>query len=247
MAGALFWTTFKQGLDSVRLYPVLVLLTLIGDALMLILQTTPQLGTAAACFERVGDFLLLDERVDPRHLHLSDDCASSDSGSCEKTFTAYTKVKGAKLHVINIRGANIAAAKDADPVLKNVNLTVSESGLFMAVGAVGSGKSVLLRTLLGETFLLAGKVEMQQSTIAFCDQKSWLPNLTVQQVIVGEGEYDAVWYNTIVTACMLKRDIETFPKKDHTEIGSDGALLSGGQKQRLVSHWYLTDWDLYSY
>lgn len=235
LAGALFWTTFRDGLDSVTLYPVMVLLTLCYEAVVLIYQTSPLIGAAVACYKRVGDFLLLEERVDPRHLHLRDDGASSDSGSFEKTFTVHTTESDSRAQVISIQGARIAAAKDAEPILENVNLSVSESALFLVVGAVGAGKSVLLRTLLGETYLLSGTVEMPQSAIAFCDQKTWLPNLTVQEVIVGEGEFDAVWYNTIVRACMLNRDIETFPQKDQTEIGSDGALLSGGQKQRLVS------------
>lgn len=202
-----------------------------------ILQSWPLLGTAAACFTRVQDFLLLEERADSRSLHEPGDDSSSDTASCEKSITLYSKTSGSKRgKVVTIQGATIAATQAGEPILQDANLSISESDLVMVVGIVGSGKSILLRSLLGETFLLKGSIDMDSSAIAFCDQRTWLPNLTVQEIIVGEGKFDEAWYNTVISACMLKYDIEQFPQKDQSKIGSDGALLSGGQKQRLVRY-----------
>lgn len=71
--------------------------------------------------------------------------------------------------------------------------------------------------------------------MAYCDQKIWLPNVTVQQAIVGKSRFDSEWYAAIVKAFLLDVDIEQFPKKDQSRVGNNGSLLSGGQKARVVS------------
>lgn len=48
--------------------------------------------------------------------------------------------------------------KDADPVLKNINLNVPRGSLVAIVGAVGSGKSSLLAAMLGEMNKISGRV-----------------------------------------------------------------------------------------
>lgn len=240
-AGGIFWTTFKTGLDPISLFTTLVLVALFSTPLMSLLQYWPLLGTAAACFRRIQEFLLLEEQLDPRQVqtrtYQGSDGSLGDADVCEKTITlsAETKEKHTQL-VLEIHGATIAATRDGSPVLDNVNLSVSESNLFMVVGAVGSGKSILLRSLLGETFLLKGSIDIHcRPKFAFCDQKTWLPNMTIREVIIGEEDPDEAWYNTVLNTCLLKHDIEQFEDKDRTKIGSNGARLSGGQKQRVVS------------
>lgn len=240
-AGGIFWTTFKTSLDPISLFTTLVLVALFSTPLMSLLQYWPLLGTAAACFTRIQEFLLLEEQLDPRQVQPRSDQSSEgsteDAEICEKTNTlsAESKEKHPQV-VIEIRGATIAPTRDGSPILENVNLSVSESHLFMVVGAVGSGKSILLRSLLGETFLLKGSIDIHcKPKIAFCDQRTWLPNMTIRDVIIGEEEPDEAWYNTVLDSCLLKHDMEQFSNKDHTMIGSNGARLSGGQKQRVVS------------
>ena len=49
-----------------------------------------------------------------------------------------------------IRGGEFSWDKEADPFLRNINLTVNDGELVAVVGTVGSGKSSLLSGLLGE-------------------------------------------------------------------------------------------------
>lgn len=246
VAGALFWTTWKEGLDPVTLFPTLALVTLLAMPLANILMIWPFLGGMVAYFKRIEDFLLLPERADPRvfqdHgspslLPVSEKNAvlqHSTSGSQDDEKQSSLEVEVPSDIAIALRGVSVAADEGTEAVLQNIDLLIKRFGLTMVVGPVGCGKSFLLRTMLGETVLLEGSIVVDKGNIAFCDQKLWLPNGTIQEAVVGESSFDASWYRRVTAACLLNEDIEQLPKKDQSKIGSNGALLSGGQKQRVA-------------
>lgn len=60
-------------------------------------------------------------------------------------------------------------------------------------------------------------------------------NGSIRDNILTGAEYDELWYNTIIRACVLDIDMRQWPEGDSTIIGSKGIKLSGGQKQRIVS------------
>lgn len=108
----------------------------------------------------------------------------------------------------------------------------------MIVGPVASGKSTLLKGLLGELPKATGCVDVARRRIAFCDQTPWITNATLQQNILGYSVYERDWYKTVVHACVLDQDLAALPDGDQSVVGSNGINLSGGQKQRLVSLYY---------
>ncbi|KAI9649296.1 hypothetical protein NHQ30_001868 [Ciborinia camelliae] len=144
--------------------------------------------------------------------------------------------------LVHARDESIVTIKDASfvfgegtPVLKDINLEVPRGTFTMVIGAIGSGKSCLLKAMLGELPSSKGFVFAKSSSIAFCSQTPWLPNTSLQELVLGGSIYDETWYNAVLDACMLQRDIAALSDREKTVIGSDGAALSGGQKQRLVS------------
>lgn len=58
-------------------------------------------------------------------------------------------------------------------------------------------------------------------------------NGTLRDNIVMKETFDQAFYENVLNMCKLNEDLNTFPKKDMTEIGSKGINLSGGQKQRV--------------
>jgi len=44
-----------------------------------------------------------------------------------------------------------------------------------------------------------------------------------------------MFYNQVITACDLDKDLLQLSHGDETIVGSKGIALSGGQKQRIVS------------
>jgi ATP-binding cassette subfamily C (CFTR/MRP) protein 1 len=122
---------------------------------------------------------------------------------------------------------------DVEPILRDVNVHLKRSSLTIITGKVGSGKSIMLKALLGELHT-TGTMSRMTSTAAYCAQTAWLVNDTVRQNILGESKWDEAWYESVVNACALDHDFHQFPKGDLSLVGSKGISLSGGQKNRVV-------------
>ncbi|CAG8459975.1 16431_t:CDS:10 [Acaulospora morrowiae] len=119
-------------------------------------------------------------------------------------------------------------------------------------GPTGSGKTLLLLSLLGETNVLSGKIHCPRpptdltskdinalnwilpNGVAYVAQQPWLQNASIRDNILFGLPYDETRYNQVIKVCALEKDLEIFEDKDMTEIGEKGITLSGGQKQRCA-------------
>ncbi|KAM9321211.1 MIT domain-containing protein 1 [Gastrophryne carolinensis] len=125
-----------------------------------------------------------------------------------------------------------SAVTVSPPVLLNINFTLQQSKLVGICGTVGSGKSSLLLSILGQMTLLEGTMSVSGS-IAYAAQQAWIFNASLRENILFGEEYDNVKYKKTLEACCLYPDIESLPNGDLTEIGERGVNLSGGQRQRI--------------
>uniref|UniRef100_A0A8B9TR60 ABC-type glutathione-S-conjugate transporter n=1 Tax=Anas platyrhynchos TaxID=8839 RepID=A0A8B9TR60_ANAPL len=116
--------------------------------------------------------------------------------------------------------------------LYRIDLTVPQGSLIAIVGQVGAGKSSLLSALLGELEQMDGCVTMK-GTAAYVPQQAWIQNASVEDNILFGNEMDEAWFNSVVDACALQPDLESFPAGQKSEIGEKGINISGGQKQRV--------------
>ena len=118
--------------------------------------------------------------------------------------------------------------------LFDVNMHVPRGSLTFVVGAVGSGKSSLvLGAMLGNMKKTGGEVLLSCDKIALQDQSPWIFNGTLRENILFGLPFEEEWYDTVVTACALRPDLEQLPKGDLSEIGERGVNVSGGQKARI--------------
>ncbi|GLA66382.1 hypothetical protein AtubIFM55763_009068 [Aspergillus tubingensis] len=83
------------------------------------------------------------------------------------------------------------------------------------MGPIGSGKTMLLETVLGET------------------ATPWLVDTSIRGNIVGPLDFQPDWYRHVLWLCCLTEEVQALPERDFTRIGGQGFMLSGGQKQRL--------------
>lgn len=111
--------------------------------------------------------------------------------------------------------------------------------MVVCTGAVGSGKTILVKALLGDLTLDTGTIKSAFDSVAYCSQTAWLVNGTIKDNIRSHlwevGDIGQAWYERVVHVCDLEEDLQQLPDGDQTVIGSRGITLSGGQKQRVVS------------
>ncbi|KAK3935755.1 P-loop containing nucleoside triphosphate hydrolase protein [Diplogelasinospora grovesii] len=212
-------------------------LSLLNVLIMPIMDLTTawaNVSQALACLDRIQAFLLKEKRKDYRTL-VSDSDAGSSTTAAPNTDEDDAEKPKTEQPWIKVRGGNFGWKKDAPAIIKDVDIDIMPGQLTLIVGPVASGKSTLLKALLGEAIMLSGSVELTiPEEIAYCDQDAWLLNQTVKENILAFEEYNKEFYDSVIQACQLTEDLEQLPSGDDTLIGSKGVSLSGGQKQRVV-------------
>lgn len=221
----------------------LSILGVMMDPLSHLLGSIPGSFSVFGCFRRMEDFLNLEERIDRRQVNgrvKNTSRSSSESSQPVQETIEATPLKdipvGADGSRIVIEDGNFLWGEKA--VLQDINTTFpshKNGSLTMLVGPVGSGKSSLLKAILGETTSSMGNVSLDASEVAFCDQTPWVMNATIRANIIAESKgYDSAWFETVINACDLAIDLGRLPKGDLTQVGEQGVKLSGGQKQRIA-------------
>ena len=101
--------------------------------------------------------------------------------------------------VLELRNESFTYANVQEPTIRNLSLQTRSSTLTIVLGPVGSGKSTLLKAILKHTSRTFSP--LHTSTIAYCAQDPWLPDLTVQNIVVGTLNLDPGWYSTVLDVC----------------------------------------------
>lgn len=244
-------------LDVSRLFTSLSILLLLANQFTQLFQSIPALVAAFACLGRIRVFMTSEERIDNRRGHsLLPALPKQDASlgnmvtamlSCQSLPEFEEKVKyltapeqaqpppyPASSDTILFQNASFSWNNLGAPALSNLNLKIKSNQLTMVVGPVASGKSTLLKAILGELKPTIGAVAVASKDIAYCDQSPWLRNGTIKENIIGFSPFDQVWYQTVVRDCSLEADLFQLPNGDQTPIGSNGITLSGGQKERVA-------------
>ena len=117
-------------------------------------------------------------------------------------------------------------------VLKNINFDVKPGEILCCIGTVGSGKSSILLSILGELFIRRGTIQVD-GRYSYASQEAWTFAGTVKENILFGNVYDESKYKEVVRVCALERDMALFPQGDQTVVGERGVALSGGQRARI--------------
>eukprot|EP01064_Diplonema_japonicum_P019367 TRINITY_DN2806_c0_g1_i1.p1 TRINITY_DN2806_c0_g1~~TRINITY_DN2806_c0_g1_i1.p1 ORF type:complete len:1426 (+),score=378.22 TRINITY_DN2806_c0_g1_i1:35-4312(+) len=139
---------------------------------------------------------------------------------------------------IRVENGRYAWEEDGVPCLTNINLEVKKGELVMVVGKVGSGKSSLTASMLGEITEAQGTTHIGGS-IAFCPQIPWIISGTIRANVEwgrrGVAPDSLSDYHKCVRSVALVQDLQVQLKDgDATVIGEKGINISGGQKARVA-------------
>ncbi|XP_060187166.1 ABC transporter C family member 3-like isoform X2 [Lycium barbarum] len=154
--------------------------------------------------------------------------------------------KGSSDIAVEIVDGNFAwDPSSSTPLLKDVNLKVLNGMRVAVCGTVGSGKSSLLSSILGEMPKLSGNIKLG-GTKAYVAQSPWIQSGKIEENILFGKEMQREKYDNVLEACSLTKDLEILSFGDQTVIGERGINLSGGQKQRIqIARALYQDADVY--
>lgn len=108
-----------------------------------------------------------------------------------------SKVKLAgKVHGITFDNVSLSYGIDAKHVLTNINLNIPQGHLMMVAGPVASGKSNLLKSLLGELTVRSGRCSAPHHK-AYVPQTPWTALGTVRENIVFGKPFDETLYRQV--------------------------------------------------
>lgn len=146
----------------------------------------------------------------------------------EKELTFIEKVAEKGVNITDVTASWIPNV----PILKNIDLKISEGQLCAVIGPVGAGKSSLLQLILEELPPSEGKIQLG-GNISYSSQEPWLFAASVRKNILFGKPYDSTLYTAVAEVCALEKDFEQFPYGDKTMVGERGVSLSGGQRARI--------------
>lgn len=133
-------------------------------------------------------------------------------------------------------------------LLRNLNLEIKKREFICIIGEIGSGKSSLIRAILGDMIYLNEEaifefgydplmdekrdlicqISMQHKhivklggSISFVQQTPWIQNKTIRDNILFGLPLDKDRYNNTIHACQLELDLEMLKGGDLTETGEE--------------------------
>jgi ATP-binding cassette, subfamily C (CFTR/MRP), member 1 len=205
---------YPGGLSASKAFTSLSLMSLIVRPAQELLGTMIRLGAAAGSISRIQAFLTA-ESHDGRNAAYKDDASEEPL-------------------IPNLGDESIVSVSNVvmqyfskDDVTDPISFSVSPGSVVVILGPVGSGKTTMLRTLLGECVPKQGKVSVKAPTIGYCSQNAWIQRGSVRKNIIGPLAFNEAWYHTIVEICDLNRDFEDMKDSDSFEVGPSGTMLSG--------------------
>lgn len=239
----------KQPLTADVAFSSLLLFQLLRDPVAILQETITEFVRAYTSCARIQAFL--DEPETLKYKQLSKPGPSDPTVGFRDAIFAYPTADDDSTETAAV-GSDDSLEDGGHPFhLGQLDLSFPVGQLSLVAGPVGSGKSTLILSLLGETVLVQGKVFMPDDhanrdacsvdprtgltdTIAYCAQTPWLVGASIRDNITFGAPWNSSRYEKVLDACALRRDLDIFELGDLTEVGEKGTTCSGGQKARIA-------------
>lgn len=216
------------------------LIGLVTSPLTAVFQQIPAIIAAFSCLNRVENFLKQPNMMD-RKVIVDRESEAQPTMGPEKQPIALSiplveyQINSKPPFAFTSHNASFSYPGSSSPALQNLTINIPWSKVTLVMGPTGSGKSALVKAILGELNISQGVSSRGFDCCAYCDQTPWIGSQSIRANIAGPLEdFQKGLYDETVWACELEHDLECMLEHDLTNVGSSGATLSGGQKQRIV-------------
>ncbi|CAH2355084.1 bile pigment transporter 1 [[Candida] railenensis] len=207
-----------------RVFPALALFDMLASPILMLPYMFSSMLEIKVSMDRLRQFLISEE-LEKKGLQRTYKPLKSNEISV--TIENSSFIWSTKEQPVETSKSNIA--------LSDINFTARKSQLTCIVGKVGSGKTTLIKSILGEIPRVEDKTSKLHvnGTIAYCSQAPWILNATVKENILFGNRFEKEFYDIVIGACELISDLDSLPDGDETVVGEKGISLSGGQKARV--------------
>jgi ABC-type multidrug transport system fused ATPase/permease subunit len=222
---------FESPLEASLAFTTLSLFNTLRLPLVLLPKGLRASVEAKTSAERISTFLLLPDRAINESFG---DGVTTDSITDDIKVPMNASSTNCEPGLIEIKDASFAPGLTQPHLLKDISMRLEPGSLTVITGTVGSGKSNLLLSLLGQMTCVEGTMRVG-GKFGYVPQTPWCAHGTVRDNILFGKPWDEKRYRAVIYACALERDLGLLEFSDLTEIGERGMNLSGGQRQRIAT------------
>lgn len=146
----------------------------------------------------------------------------------------------------DIEWKDVSVEMDGQEILKHIDISIPYGKKLGIVGETGSGKSVLLKTLVRFSDITSGQITISGHDIkefsldnlrkmySYVFQEVFLFSNTIESNIAfSRADIDERMVTKAATDAEAARFIDALPERYKTIVGERGLGISGGQKQRI--------------
>lgn len=160
----------------------------------------------------------------------------------------FAKLQSPSASKTSIRVKNLSLSIEGAPLLKSLSFDVFTGEFVCIVGEVGSGKSLLLLSLMGETGADFDTYEIGTHSVkdlhinqvkqyfTFVPQEGFIMSASLRENVAFQYDVDSSLDEKVLSS-LARSQFDLSSERTHlgleTEIGERGVNLSGGQKQRV--------------
>lgn len=160
-----------QKLDETRMFTSLAYITLLSEPWFWMFEAVLGMSAASGAFERIEKYLEESTRQDTRLIgEVQGQNAAHTSDGIE---LSVLPSRGIDVPAIEVESMSAAWSKDHTE-LSDITFSIAKGQFGILLGSTASGKTSLLKSLLGEVPFMTGTVKVSSIRVSWCEQSPWL-------------------------------------------------------------------------